>query len=1076
MTLLDLLNNVFKQLPIEYGNLEHTLQSIYNIDGALSSTFIEETKGKIVTFKDITSNKNISSLKNNDYLIAILCKKIYADLCSGDESKRTTINRRKDFVCGQYNPKHSRKPLQLIEIFSKDQTEWKALLNEQLERIKWLLQVTAVLKVRKDSEDIGFPSKSNFENQIVKKINVEKEAIKENLGREFDKNCSDIKKRLNIDINDKICEQIIEAYITCAIILIIFDINNYDNDTQAIIESNKPIIEECLRIFLKDCMTTWIEENFPFRTQKQYLDKPAFYIKREDVLKELEEKAFNEDCNQVFAITGERGMGKTTIALDFAAKMAAEKNYQVIVTTYNDSLRDTIINIKRKKAFPDNVSLDERFEQNLKDLKMLCRYTPILVIFDNYDQLDHSAELHIDNDDYNRLLDTKCKILFTSKEVTLINDYAINGNGMELKPLCTEKLVELFNDNVKKNPYYDPDNNRPDVEKLIEKYLYRNTYLVVLSSELVCQGMSAKDVIEAIEELRISNTGLINQRTAMAESRNQTLMEHFCCILDKNKIVHPNNSRERKSVHRILSILGLLPIGGVKDSEFKLVCEPMNCGDEQILKRLIDHNIVFKRDGILYIQPILIEYINRNILLFDDGILDFLITLKNNLKADDMDGEMLSFVRMGESVCKVLWNKDIKERVIERTKDYIRKLKNIKSKLEESRSHISESERNDWNWLLDEQSGNLCKMLKEQSEDFIQMVIDWAAILGIRMSACYTGIDMFNEGYQKLQLVEENAFSFAGIKGLEGLEELEKRRLPAVDNTELAKCAMVFAYALLNLTCESKNDKVAKKYKKANVKAAKKYLIYGKKLLKDVDIYTPGGDLKSKIALTKIHGSLAGCALEKGEYETALDEHKNALKERKELLKIAPESEKINVSRLVGFSLRSIGIVHYFIAEKKETSKEEKIKHYLESYNFHLKSIDKYEENDLDAIGSINRAAGSVLKLVEELGPNAPDSLIKSKINMTFEELAEKICKDMETTFDRYNTCGVDRNVEMKASLERLKTLSDMLTERKQFTQEYKKFIKKLIDIVSNLRTTNDECKKIAHELEEKIGSISLQE
>lgn len=387
---------------------------------------------------------------------------------------------------------------------------------------------------------------------------------------------------------------------------------------------------------------------------------PPHFINRKDEIDHLIDNAFATADYKVHAIVGERGLGKTTLALSYANEAIKEQKFkQVITVSYAGSIKKTVEHI--------NVDIFESGGNIFTEkIMMLKRMKNTLLIIDNYDNPDFKDELAGDEPDYLRLLDTECSILITST-CDLGKCYCIDDNITCLSPLSTESLVSLYF-NVKG----DENDSVRDVTELIEKYLLCNTYLIVLSAELSKQGMSAEQIIASIKELKTDDTDFIATQKDGKRQDEKNLLDHYCCVLENNKIINPYDIAERNEVWNILSLLALLPIGGMRRTDL----EEISCGTpmarkslKKVISRLKKHSLVFENGADIYLQPVVKEYLVRNTLIFGKYVYTFLSNLSKKLDIHTYNDSLLYWLDIAESAYAVINDEYIGNNAVSRTLD-----------------------------------------------------------------------------------------------------------------------------------------------------------------------------------------------------------------------------------------------------------------------------------------------------------------------------------------------------------------------------------------------------------------------
>ncbi|MBQ3229158.1 MAG: hypothetical protein IJB43_11300 [Clostridia bacterium] len=749
----------------------------------------------------------------------------------------------------------------------------------------------------------------------------------------------------------------------------------------------------------------------PFMTVSKYR-LPPFFCKREKNSDDHLGSAYSDPYDQVHVIYAEPGMGKTTYALNYANEVIKDRKFDyVFVVTYHNSIKQTISDLGNERI-EYGVSVD-LFERNLFRLRKICStdQKSVLLIIDNYDNPKASSELTASNKEYIQLLETGCKILITTN-LNLSKCYCIDDNKhiTRLAPLPTRDLLSIF------CKIRGQSTDKKNVCNLIDNYLLGNTYLTVLCAELANQGMEVNKIIDSIAHLKADNTKPFPIQKDGKRQDEKTLLEHFCCILDNNRIVNPDDDNEKQSVHKILVTLAMLPIGGVKEEYFEKAFGGLSKEDEKSMVRLKDHNIIFRNNGKIYMQPVVMEYVIRNHLIFNQ-IFDLLCTLNIYLDADILKSEMMDWVRISESVSKVLSDDNIKKQAKKRTIE-----------------------------LKGNPSGG----------DIIKKTLDMSLVIDARISSCYTAIDIFDKGYEYAKR------AFKKMNDIISREKIATNQKTELDKVTIANCCNIIGYAYLNNKSESLEKRL---------KIVDECIKYGEKLLSD----TTEDEIRAMRVLSQLHGIKAGYYLRIKDYKSALNYHTLALEERetfKEKLGSNP-IEKERMIRRISFMHRAIGTDHYYMA-KEATTSDEKIRHLLKSYNSNLKAIDIYKEfefdtNTIGTIGNYNRFSGSALELVSTIND---DQLLKKTIGLTFDELSHIIFDYMRIAFEIYRDCGLNLNPEIQASLERLITLTQMISNRGLFNKKKANINHQAIGIVRNLKTVNDECNNLANDLEKLTNDL----
>ena len=126
-------------------------------------------------------------------------------------------------------------------------------------------------------------------------------------------------------------------------------------------------------------------------------------------------------------------------------------------------------------------------------------------------------------------------------------------------------------------------------------------------------------------------------------------------------------------------------------------------------------------------------------------------------------------------------------------------------------------------------------------------------------------------------------------------------------------------------------------------------------------------------------GNIAALNIKKGDYEYALELHKQNLLARKKILKKAPSAQ---VRRRLAASCKGMATCFYYLSKKNKYSRKEML---TESYVYHCKAVDSYKEAhkqsyNIEIAVAENRRVGTVCELVSLLGRQDAVKLIKKSI------------------------------------------------------------------------------------------------
>lgn len=888
MTLLDLYLGLFSSLDYTYGN-----------------TFYFDCK-EIIFFKDIMSASNLNSENNNSFLQAILCEDLYLALCGGTEGDIQLNTRRSYVTKGGHSVKNSLSPKKLIAEFVKKDPS--AMLSDELKRIEDLIDITAKISCCGLAEPkTGYFTLSYSVKEKATITDKFKVKLKKELSVAFNNECGKVAERLKLG---NASESNIEVFIACAILMIVFD--NADYKHTYLSDDDEAVIAEKIRKFA----LTFITENDCDKAEV-YLDPivkapkfsmPEHFIERSQELDDLCQNAFKSTACKVHAIIGERGLGKSTLAQQYANKVVADgKCRYVFFISYKDSLKATVAILENEKA--EKADIDKRFKMNLEYLAVAQKQAGVLLIIDNYDNPKYKEELAFDNRDYLDLIETGCNIFMTTTS-DLFQCHGLGAKNITyLSRLDTEELIGLFYD-VKGSR----EDDELDVRDLVENYLLRNTYLVVLSAELAAQGMSAREIIEAFASLHVDETDNIATSKDGKRYDERTLLEHFCCVLGNNKIINPEDDRERAETHGVLGVLSLIPIGGMPEREFNEVAYPYKKRKvfSKIISRLKNHNLIFENGGRIYLQPVVKEYIAREILLFGDDTYAYLRALTKKLDVKSFDAAMLHWVQIAEAAHQIIGDDHTAEGAIERTAELDSEISGF--------------------YMADE-------------------VIGGATVLLSAIVRCYSAVNMYEKAYE------------CGKLAYEGLQNIEQARTLPFSSLMLAACYSTVAHAYLH------GDP---RFHEKNMKYALKCIGKCDELAARAAENEEEAD-NARILLSRLDGEIAAYYIKNKEYEKALERHMRALRERELLVESDPENE--HYRSMIAFTYRGIGTDYYYLSlsdDNKANNLRLSYENHCKSVEF-FKEL--YGPSRLETVTSVNRLVGAIIGLMKYADPNKQNEL-----------------------------------------------------------------------------------------------------
>lgn len=292
----------------------------------------------------------------------------------------------------------------------------------------------------------------------------------------------------------------------------------------------------------------------------------CFYDESDDPsLTFLLENAFTDNRN-VFAICGQRGIGKTELARAFCracgsrSDLRSELRYKNIhfasyVSSGSNGLRETILSIPCT-GLSDS---DDPFLARIAALKKLPK--PSLLVIDNFDAFDDFDAVLSDRipatqepSDYYRLRTCGIDILFTSQ----IDLHEVETlRSMHLKFTDTAPLTDLF------QKISGFKNDSEEIGSLIENQLCSNTYLVVLCAKLATV-LSLDTIRQAYEDMNLSS--LYDPIRSMKDGVETTvpLMQYYQAMFRLSSFADNEDTRH------LLFALALLPLQGMDYESFFL--------------------------------------------------------------------------------------------------------------------------------------------------------------------------------------------------------------------------------------------------------------------------------------------------------------------------------------------------------------------------------------------------------------------------------------------------------------------------------------------------------------------------
>lgn len=722
--------------------------------------------------------------------------------------------------------------------------------------------------------------------------------------------------------------------------------------------------------------------------KKQNFVLPAYYYDRLDDIDEID-KSFDGEKPTAHAIIGERGIGKSTLARAYANHAIQKKIFKhVIFVSFSNSIEDTVVKIN---SSDDN---NGSFLGKLRMLRNLKKSGNTLIIIDNFDDPNLNKTLSESNPAYVSLLETECSLLFTSTS-DLRQCYRIEDRVTRLKPLPTSELFQIFF-----KIRGEGGGSDEEACELIEKYLLGNTYLTVLCAELSKQGMSIREIIDAIKGSRADDTYYFSTQKDGERQDDKNLLEHFCCVLDNNIIINPDDTNARREMHGVLSILALMPIGGIPASEFDTVAYPYSKRKafRRAISSLKNHNIVFESKGYVYLQPVVKEYLMRFIILLGEDTRYYLDSLAKKLVVDRYDDEMMRWVHISEAAYRAMMDEHTRRSARTRTLD------------------LAED---------------------YPDEDKVDESIDISILLGVRITACYSAVNLFSKAHEY------------AVELFPKFKLLTQGQKQPFDMLTVATCYNIVGFALIH----SDQASLAKSMRAA-FDCIESGIGYAERA-KDMDYDA----ISIRVVLSKLQGTFAAYYIKKKEYATALEYHTRALREREQLITEDPDCDKYR--NMLAFTYRGIGTDHFYLSRISDEVENLKL-----SYINNLKSLEIFEElygsERLEAVEGAVRLIGTALRLMDIVSSDELCVLI----GLSEDELLDSMYVRMRSIFSFYATCGLSLNGEMEDSLKKLVALTEKTVARGRFTEKESAFNAWVIESVKNISTASPACLEILPKLD----------
>ncbi|MBQ9746459.1 MAG: toll/interleukin-1 receptor domain-containing protein, partial [Clostridia bacterium] len=325
---------------------------------------------------------------------------------------------------------------------------------------------------------------------------------------------------------------------------------------------------------------------------------------RDGVLAEIDEKF--EQGERALFLCGIGGIGKTQIAKQYAKQHRADYD-TIIYATYNGSLKSMIIAEEPFKIEPAMIrytlsdgskeSDDDFYARKFRKIKELATERT-LVILDNFDVMDDGALAELLEGRYRLLITTRC-------------DYSRMYATVKIEEISSmAELKKVFFANYKGDEVEEDDEH---LGALIEA-VNRHTYTV----ELLAQHMenSGQTTEEMLEALRREGIMSLSEAVRGAGMQTQIAYEN---LLKMFKIF--SLTEEEKT---ILSYLSLMPIDGVKKSDFKKWAALPSLAK---LNALEERGWIVKNTGGIALHPIVRDVVRHECKPTEEGCKEFLDNL-----------------------------------------------------------------------------------------------------------------------------------------------------------------------------------------------------------------------------------------------------------------------------------------------------------------------------------------------------------------------------------------------------------------------------------------------------------------
>lgn len=395
------------------------------------------------------------------------------------------------------------------------------------------------------------------------------------------------------------------------------------------------------------------------------------FVGREKEMQEIKEIL---EKNNVVILHGEGGIGKTSLAKHFFLTHKDLYSKAYLLSSPN-GIKDSIGNLHLNNVYSSSKSLEERYNDNLKQMSALSEKT--ILIMDNCDcgvtqeELNHIRNLH-------------CRFIITSRP-SFDSEYIVKKIG----PMEDEDLIRLV---YKKYPSIEKDNDKSkeEVEKLLKnlfEYAGRHTLTIEMAASIMNSGdLSIEEITNSL--LEVTETC----KTAHTDKKN-TIYERLSTLYNLVDLTE----EEMKVLHALTLIS---PINGIKRKELKKL---LNLQDNNAINHLIENTLIKfdEENKIVNLHPLFSDvlYKKENIKdLFEENkeIIEWII----DFCVDDKD---ISTKKAKKEYCEYVLNKreeilsnkkDIRFQLLLNLTDLYRDLSDIISAIETCKKAIEISQDN----------------------------------------------------------------------------------------------------------------------------------------------------------------------------------------------------------------------------------------------------------------------------------------------------------------------------------------------------------------------------------------------